>query len=462
MWDIILLPLKHFFEWAKLKKRYPLLFPFSLIFLYLFINNYFQTRTFKNTIDHEYFLIFAGVILGVTGITYALILRKRNILRYSVGGLFFILGFALIVLVFFQRISPKLPDDTLIISVAEFDYAFDTKATRSDSINMQAFIYNELNKRKNMGVPIDVKKPQHLVEFGNEIQDGAIRAKKLGTSRKGAAHIVVWGQLGKYGEKLWIIPIITICQPFGNIRVKEVNLDPLYKGQMPFPKRDFTEIGDVLTIISGLAFFANGLYTNAIICFKNPEGLMEDLIPYVEKMKAINPTIPQHKMVIYNTFGMVYQRLAQYQTAREFFNQVIEIDGKNYAALNNLALCDMALKHYNEAIQKFEKLFDQTTNPVVLSNLAFCNFELGNTVKAIEQWEESLDSEKMSNKYDILDAKAGLSLGYFEYGKIDEAVSLFKEVVIQSPSYRDPIMLKRFLWPDKAILTSQKILQNIN
>lgn len=480
MWDLILLPLKHFFEWAKSDKQYPLLFPFSLIFVYLFVNRYIQTETFKETIDHEYFLIVAAAIFCITGINYALIdFKKRRIIRYSAGGLFCILGFAFIFLVFFQRTSPELPNDKLVISVAEFDYESGTKATKNDSISIQAFIYHELRKRALNGVPITINKPQHLVKFGNGIPDGAIRAKKLGTSRKGAAHIVMWGQLGRYEEKLWVMPIVTICQPFGDIQTREIKINVLFDEPMEFSKRYSSEIADVLTIICGLAFYANGLYGEAITSFKETDRyeaklltgmsylMMANPISCIQAIEGIKPRNIQHKMAINNTLGMAYLSLAQYQHAKDSFQLVLQIDGNNTAALNNLALCDMGLKQYTEAIRKFEKILDEKNNPVVLSNLAFCRFELGDTLKAIEHWEASLKHfsvwpDSPEKKYDILDAKAGLAVGYFDYGKIDQAVSLFKSVTKEDPSYRNPDILKLWTWPDKAISTSQKLLKNMD
>lgn len=473
MWNFITMLFNYFIGWAKTNKRYPLILPFLIFFIYLFVFNYFQTETFKETLHHDYFLIISGIVLGITGILYACLdFKKRIIARYSVGSIFIILGFTFISLGFFQRISPPLPDDKLVISVAEFDFEPNTKASKNDSISIQKFICDELRKKALNGVPIAVKEPRYIVRFGNQLREGEAQAKKLGTSRKGAAHIVVWGQLGRYGkndndEALWVRPIFTVCQPFRNMQVKGIDLRALYDEPLAFPKLYVPQIADALTILSGLAFFANGLHEEAITSFYNSGWMMTDLTSCIEAMKNINSDNLKHKMVIYNTFGMVYQRLMRYSTAKLFFLQVTEIDNGNYAALNNLALCDMALKNYNKALQAFNKLLEQRTNPVVLSNLAFCEFELGNTVQAIEHWEESLKQflhlpELPMKKYDILDAKSGLALGYFDLGKVDQAVSLFQEVLNENNAYGKPEALKAYLWPDKAIATMEKLSQNIN
>ena len=469
--------LKAFVEWAKNPKQYPLLFLLSISGVYWFVGQYYGLSELREIIYHKTFILFCGIIILITGATYTLIdFKKRQVSRYLVGGSLSLIGISGIVIGIFLSMPYELESDRLVVSIAGFDYVKDenTGATKNDSNSIRVFFFAELNKKVKAGVPIEIKRSSIIVPYGANINEGMHLARRLGRSREDCAHIIVWGKVGRYEDKLSVWPVLTVSQQFGNMDTLGVDFDDIFDKPLAFPKSYSSQIADIITTICGIAFFKNAQWHDAIKSFTQAEryeakamlGMtflkLNDFQKSVIAFQDALNYVPQDLAAL-NALGIINLKLKQYEKAQSYFLNVLKIDKKNMAALNNIALCYMSNGDYKSAIMKFSEILQENENPTVLSNKAFCLLETGDIKTAIQCWEQSLllfktYQEYPDKQFDIQDTKAGLAVGYYASGRIKDAKSRFLEVRIDNSNYGSEEYLQSILWPKKAIYYARQLI----
>ncbi|WP_198295243.1 tetratricopeptide repeat-containing sensor histidine kinase [Winogradskyella sp. PC-19] len=114
----------------------------------------------------------------------------------------------------------------------------------------------------------------------------------------------------------------------------------------------------------------------------------------------------EYKIPLYNSLGILYLELEDYETSLKFYNKVLELneDPKNIATIiNNIGKVYFGLKDYESAIKFYEKsyqgslYFDDKKNTArALDNLGFAQSKIAN-LDAIENLTEALKMRQNLN-----------------------------------------------------------------
>ncbi len=493
--------LKEYIDWAKKDNRYPLLFPLIIPLVFLSVQDYFKTRSFAETIHHQVFLIGSGSVVVLSGILFFLLMRKSR-KRLAAGGSIAVCGLAAVAYGIFILTPCKLTQDRLVVAVVEFQP--EKSAEENDAVTIRNALWVKLQNYEKYGVPILAKKLNKRIVFESP-EKGSAAAKKIGKSRRGCAHLVIWGtveRLGSENNDLCIVPYVTVAQNMTSVQIQESQFEGLYDEDVNFHKRTSSEIADVIKFTGGVAYYKTGDWENAIKLFENVElydamvmlgmsylkiGDHPKSLEAFEQALALRPD----GISCYNSLGRLHQDMNNYEKSKPYFTRAIELAEEKYKilkkiklsspehrekletarinfcnVLNNLAISNLKLGEYKRAQVNFEKSLDLNDDPTVHSNLSFCLLELDKINDAIKHWETSLElfakcRPYLEMEFDVMDAKAGLALGYFTVGKIDQAVDKYTDVVKENYDYSDINKLKNdYFWTPKAILIATQILKN--
>lgn len=466
--------LQEFIKWAKKDNRYPLLFPLITPGIFLFVQSYFRTRSFAETLHHEAFLLCLGLILLISGLSLFL-LDPKNRLKIFSGCSIAICGLVPIAYGISIMMQCKLMPGRIVVAVVEFDPG--GNEAENDAIEIRDALWRKLQDSEKQGVPIIAKKLNKRISF-NDSDEGSAAAKRIGNSKRTCAHLVIWGEVSREGsrkDRIAVVPYVTVAQNIPNMEIAEAQFLALRDTDVNFHKRKSGEIIDVVKYIGGLAYYKQGDWKNAIKLCKNVElyeamiihGMSSFMIgDYANSLTAFkNANRLKPNEVSYNALGMVYLQMKNYEKSKTYFAEAIETTKNNFAVINNLGLSKLSLGEYLSAVKDFNIALKLKNHPAVHSNLAFCLFELNRLKEAKKHWETSLELFSTWPYYPgmefyVVDAKAGLAIGCFTNGDLSQAVDLYGKVVKKIPDYANIDKLENdFLWPPKAISKADELIK---
>ena len=467
--------IKLFVKWAQEDKRYPLLFLFLIPGAYLFVKEYFKIPSFRETLNHETFLIASGIILIASGVLF--VFEKRKYVKAVFGGVSLaFLGSLALSYGIYLIVPPEIPDRPLIVSIVEFQP--DTPMVENEAVEIQSRLYQILSDRKKEGAPLEANKLKRRISFSKE-EEGEVMARKIGNSRRGCAHLVVWGMVSKTTHDQLMTPFVTVVRQLENVEIIEPKLTHFKGKDIEFQERASEQIADVVSYVCGVAYYKSEDWEHAKEYFAQLNfyegiimygmslymmGEMEKSLTVFQKAASIEP----EQIAPYNAMGMVYLKLNNWDMSRNYFEKALSIDRNNFAALNNLGITYMQLGDYKKAAENLQKALEQKRNPVILSNLAFCLFETDALNEAVRQWKASLELFSKGSQYpginaDIQDARAGLAVGYFSTGKVEEAKQLYEQVLEENGAYGSVEKLETdCYWPPKARSKASGLIEELN
>ena len=145
---------------------------------------------------------------------------------------------------------------------------------------------------------------------------------------------------------------------------------------------------------SGNIQFANDAKTNLaeairLLTLPNKDNEGQDQQPVNEELYKL-----------YSTLGWLYLKTFEYNNAKHAFLQSIDLiekqgqESENDSLQQNLtflAICQFQLEEFNEALNTFQKVENQSS-PIIIFNIARCYEELGQTEKAIQIYTDLTNS----------------------------------------------------------------------
>ena len=138
---------------------------------------------------------------------------------------------------------------------------------------------------------------------------------------------------------------------------------------------------------------------------------------------------------IYNFYGLAFQNLGQFDKAIKFFNKAIELENKNFYALNNLAV---SLKSIGK-LKLAEKAYKDCLNINPNYFLGIINY--ANLKEETNQFQESIDlylkSLSVSEEKDHSNIFFKLSKLYLSLGETKKAKDYAIKILDQSPNNTD-------------------------
>ncbi len=241
--------LDRFIEWALREKRWPLLFPIGYLPLFNFVRQYFEL-SFRETFRHWCFLVIGGVLLILSGFLYTMVGSPKT-LRLKSGAAIMLAGALVLIMGLFQFSPQPLSDDKLVVAIASFTPVSAEAEAEAEAQNITHRIEVKLGEKQSAGAPLKIRRLAAQVS-GPDEADRHRAAIALGTSQKGNAHVVLWGQVRKEAGELYVHPRLTIVrqlqqaplqgQKFGETLSATVSHKPTH---LEFEKRLVTEIADV-------------------------------------------------------------------------------------------------------------------------------------------------------------------------------------------------------------------------
>lgn len=452
-------------EWALRKKRWPLLFLIGFLPLFAFARNFFEL-SYRETFWHWCFLISGGILLILSGVLYIAIASPK-LLRLRLGGPLLLSGALFFIAGLLQFTPPTLPDDKLVVAIAKFTPI--SSGAIDEAENFTHRIEQRLREKQLEGAPLKIRRLTVQV-VGPDEEARRKAAIALGKSRKGSAHVIIWGEIRKDEGELYVLPYLTIARQIQRANIGEKKLLETVSNEpthLEFKKRLSTEIADVVMLVYGLAYYRTGNWNKAIQILSHVDsnegylmlgiaclakGDYQMSVTPFKKAISINP----ENALAYNNLGIAYLYLWQFDNSKRYLEKSLSIAPDNPDILSNLGLLQLSKGDYEGASDNFKKALVYNDNPKTRSNLAFCLFELGKTKEAIDEWEKSLATlrewkKSSAIRWDGLDAKAGLAVGYYSVGNIEEAKTLYSQVVELKRDYRDLQLLEtKFFWPERA------------
>ena len=250
-------------EWAKQKKRWPLLLMLAIpLALFPFSQNYYEL-SFKDTFCCWFFWVSNGLIFFLSGTLYwAVSYQELCRLWVCIPLTFF--GIVLILGGLWQLTPLPLPEDKLFVAIARFTPV--SSVAKEEADNIAHRIKQELCEKQREGAPLEIRGLLTQVD-GLDEQARHRSAILLCKSRKGNAHIILWGEVRKDEKELYVEPHFTVARQMQNARIEERNLKN-YTNYEPehidFKKRLSNEIADIVTLVYGLAYYKTGRWDQAI------------------------------------------------------------------------------------------------------------------------------------------------------------------------------------------------------
>lgn len=255
-------------QFSKIVEKYKLKQLYILLFIPVFFSftKLFFELSFHDTFFNWFFLISTSSILIITGLL-SFIFKKYEKYRKSLFALYiaFILGgIETLIFCYFQYKLPLLPDDKLVVLITKFTPA--SSAAEEDSENIPHRIEQMLQKKQREGIPLQIKRISKKV-IGTNKDSKYDCAIKIGTSKEGHAHIILWGDVRKDENELYVAPKITTIKKKENIYDREIEFCNKENNHISFKELIANEISDFIAFVCGLACYETKKWDEAIQIF---------------------------------------------------------------------------------------------------------------------------------------------------------------------------------------------------
>ncbi len=226
-----------FTEWAGPAKRRPVLLIGAISGAFYLVQN-FYTLEFRETLLHWAFLLLAASI-----IIFSFLLYRQHIRPPSL---------------------PPLASDQLTVAITPFLPI--GGAAAPDAEKFPHHIKISLEEKVDEGVPLQLKQLPEPIQGATEDERQAA-AMALGSSPKGQAHIVIWGDVFLDEEELHIHLRLTVANPLGGKQLEGhefENRTSTGPDHLDFKKMLASEVADVISLIHGLSYYNDGNFDKAI------------------------------------------------------------------------------------------------------------------------------------------------------------------------------------------------------
>jgi len=365
---------QRFIEWALSNRRWPILLPLVIYPLVFLLQEYYSL-SFREAVWHPYASIGSGIILLSTGILFYTINRNNSRLLWSI--LFGLIGLSLIFSVV-VRASRPLPEDKLVVTVTLFSRF--GNASESDAEALSHRIVEKIQTKIKEGAPLTVKYlPKQVIGFDEDAKRRA--AQELGTTIDGKCHIVIWGEIRKDEDELFIHPRVTVANSIRRVSLNEQSIGD-YKSIEPshiaLKEKAAKDLVDLVMFIYGLAYFKLGDWDEAIKMFayshsdagyfysgdallsrstrqRNPRV---DLLAAIEAYDKVDTNSGVSLMSLYNNRGVAYSRVDRFDKAIEDYSRTMKVDANDFPIYYNRARAYRAQNIYDKAVQDFTKVIE--------------------------------------------------------------------------------------------------------
>jgi tetratricopeptide (TPR) repeat protein len=160
-----------------------------------------------------------------------------------------------------------LPRGRLSVGIARFRPV--SSAAQEEAENVASRIQEKLLDKQHAGAPIEVLEISRIV-LGADESARERNAVSLGLSRQINVHILIWGDVRRDENELYITPHLTIVQQFGPAPLESATLCSFRDvGPMHLQLKELlsTQIADVVNLLLGVAYYRLGQWDRAMKVF---------------------------------------------------------------------------------------------------------------------------------------------------------------------------------------------------
>ena len=249
-------------EKYKLKQLYILLFIPVVVFPF---TKLFYELSFHDTFFNWFFLILTAFLLFLSAIL-GFIFNKFIKHTFTINFILLIGCIVISIYCYYLYIPSQLPDDKLVVLIAKFTPA--SLGAEEDSENIPHRIEQELQKKQTEGIPLEIKRITKQV-LGTNKYSKRDCALKIGSSKEGHAHVILWGDVRKDESELYVTPNLTIIKKMKNVDVddREIVFSNKENNHIDFKEHIAKEISNIITFVCGLAYYEAKEWDEAIQIF---------------------------------------------------------------------------------------------------------------------------------------------------------------------------------------------------
>lgn len=341
-----------FVEWAKKDGRWPLLALLILPGVVKFSQEYFQL-SFRTALTHWSALIGCGALLVISGALYSLVSFQASRDRRILASALLLAGVAGVGAGFWQFRPAPLPSDRLVVAIARFTAV--SAGAREDADNLGHSLEQMLRDRQKVGLSLDVKHLSFEIVGADERARRAA-AVATATSRDGAAHVVLWGDVQRDEGQLYVEPRVTVARPLGKELPEERSLGR-YTSDGPshisFKRRLTTEVSDMIAFIYGLALYNAGRWQEAAVVFEQSSSAPNRLY---HAMSLIAQYIDHFRRTFDQAGRLEYLRAAEVELGA-VHQALLDVNDTNLATLSLLELGNSLRmrSQWRDAQEQYEK-----------------------------------------------------------------------------------------------------------
>jgi len=362
-----------FVEKYKLNQLYLLLFIPVVVFPF---TKLFYELSFHDTFFNWFFLILTAFLLFLAAIL-GFIFNKFKKHTITINFILLIGGIGIPIYCYYLYKPLQLPDDKLVVLITRFTPV--SPAAEEDSENIPHRIEQELQKKQTEGIPLQIKRISKQVIGCNKDSryDCAI---KIGTSKEGHAHVILWGDVRKDENELYVAPKITIIKKIENVYDRETEFCNKENNHIEFKEDIAKEISNFITFICGLAFYETKRGDEAIQIF---DRIQSDESQYYKGLclynRAFTTERPKQDLLsAYHVFYNIFEpkKSDLYKFEEELYFEVQDYLVKTLIELSNLSEPQIGLNYlyhaenisgpiYNHLAKKIQEDKEITLNHIL-------------------------------------------------------------------------------------------------
>lgn len=254
------------------KKRWTLVSLF-LVPGFFWLSQAYFSLSFRETIEHWSFLLASGLTLTLAGVLDCKGYPQKVYGLIPWAGLT-LCGVVLSSAGLWQLRSPSLPSDRLVVAIAQFSAV--SLGAKEEAKNVTHRIYREISKKRDEGSPIEVKFLAKEV-VGDTEKARQEKAMQIIRSRGHSAHVILWGDVRKDENELYVEPRLSMVTQLGAppLRRMPMMVVPSKRTDLRefvtyepekirFKKRLSQEVADIVTFSCGLACLRAGKLDRAL------------------------------------------------------------------------------------------------------------------------------------------------------------------------------------------------------